>query len=431
MKPHLSRLAALLNAPPHVVVLAPQLATPALAVALEMQAVATPCRVLLVEPLAQQAAALAMAAAGLQGVTIHHGGLAADWTEQQAHFVTHPVPGPFDNCHAGAMPVTTPAVELSTLTTLLRLHAMQADAIFMTPDQWPAVAASFDGTSPTARPTLLAIHRQSRAPLADLAGELRLAGYTVTVDASLLWAWRGPMPLSTHRTVHQLWLGPDPLPAEMVAWQASITTHLPDHQLRLWRDADVQKLAPWLMAPDLCLSQASPLGMRADAIRYNLMRLFGGLYLDTDFQILRPMDALWIPGAVHFGFQQIDQPAIGLLRSPAGHPFWDFLLTRLAAVAPRKPENIWDIVQITGPGFFGRAVHEWTRHNRQTALYDDQGQVAIHWPAAQMVGLLPATVYPYWMGELNPAEFRAANFPRAYAVHHWAASWAKLERGAA
>ena len=47
------------------------------------------------------------------------------------------------------------------------------------------------------------------------------------------------MSIAIPRLFHQIWLGPDPFPAEYVEYQRSWTRHHPGWELRLWTEADL------------------------------------------------------------------------------------------------------------------------------------------------------------------------------------------------
>lgn len=316
----------------------------------------------------------------------------------------------------------TEVVPAFSLDRLLKFQGMKPDALLLD-RQWQGQTIGVQAE----RPMLVRIIAD-RSEHAAIAESLRPMGYQLEpITGETIWAWRGQVPLPMQEKIHQIWLGGKPLTDEMKRWQESIRTHFPNHAYHLWDDERAANILPFLMCPDLCLHPQVPVGMRADVLRYNIMRLFGGVYFDTDFEILRPFDHHLVEGCVHFGFELPDRPAIGFLASPAGHAFWQFLLTRLSAVQPCRPSNVWDTVNITGPQAFARAFHEWTKHNRALNVRDERGIVAYHWPAAQMVGFTRETIYPYYFQEKPREDFRATDYPRAYAAHHWLAGWANHE----
>lgn len=137
---------------------------------------------------------------------------------------------------------------------------------------------------------------------------------------------------------------------------------------RLWTDEDnlalIRERRPDLEAAYLRLPRPV---MRADLIRYVYMEQFGGLYLDTDYQFVKPFDLreydLVLPRESDEG-----QPVfLGncVFASVPGHRFWTEALADLrdrppVAAHTREEE---DIIHLTGPGFLTRI---W-----RTAFADD------------------------------------------------------------
>jgi mannosyltransferase OCH1-like enzyme len=78
--------------------------------------------------------------------------------------------------------------------------------------------------------------------------------------------------------------------------------------------------------------------MRADLMRYIYMQQFGGLYLDSDYQFLKPFDltdkSLVLPKESNEG-----QPVyLGncIFASEPGHPFWTALPDAIKSNPPTK-----------------------------------------------------------------------------------------------
>jgi mannosyltransferase OCH1-like enzyme len=102
--------------------------------------------------------------------------------------------------------------------------------------------------------------------------------------------------------------------------------------------------------------------MKADLIRYVYMDRFGGLYLDTDYEFLKPFDltdrALVLPRE-----SSADKPLfLGncVFASVPGHPFWKAVLAELKARPPRRDQLTHEdaIIHLTGPGLLTRIYQE-------------------------------------------------------------------------
>ena len=90
------------------------------------------------------------------------------------------------------------------------------------------------------------------------------------------------------RVFHQIWVGPEPLPEEFVAYQRTWLTYNPGWKLQLWTE---ENLPPDLERREVYEKLRVP-AERADILRVELLWRFGGVYIDTDFECLRPIEGL-------------------------------------------------------------------------------------------------------------------------------------------
>ncbi|MGW9136562.1 glycosyltransferase [Streptomyces sp. NPDC055681] len=215
--------------------------------------------------------------------------------------------------------------------------------------------------------------------------------------------------------IHQTWKDTDVSP-EWQKWADSWRIHHPGWGYRLWTDADnrafLQEHYPWFLPVYDGYPEAI---MRADAIRYFLLDHFGGLYVDLDFECLKPVTEI-LDGhdlvlgrepdahtrlllARRRGFDRIVGNAF--IASRPGHPLWAHVHRRL--VATHKLPSTLDV---TGPFFLTRAIDSAPEPESITVLDPE---------------VLYPEVSPYATEMFGPQE---ADYDRAYAVHHWSDSWA-------
>ena len=133
-----------------------------------------------------------------------------------------------------------------------------------------------------------------------------------------------------------------------------------DH--RLWSDADNARLIGEHFPVYLDRYEAIRFGVaKSDIARYAYMHVHGGIYLDTDYRLFRPLSehllgqACLIPleGAdPHDGPAPPDYPGLGnaFLASRPGYPFWARLIAHI--FEEQRPETIREsdwIIPATGP----------------------------------------------------------------------------------
>ena len=220
------------------------------------------------------------------------------------------------------------------------------------------------------------------------------------------------------RIIHQTWKD-DRVPEHWRGFQASWQRQHPDWSYRLWTDAQCRELvaaqAPWFLT--LYDGYPEPV-MRVDAFRYFLMDRVGGVYVDLDFECLRPVDELLADHALVLGLEpdahveKLLARERGLARivgnaflaSVAGHPFWRHVIEQLVA-RHREP----GVLDATGPFLLTAAVESFPGT-----------------PGPRLVP--PGALYPAAAPDAragNGGEVPDPIHEGAFAVHHWSGSWVR------
>ncbi len=222
------------------------------------------------------------------------------------------------------------------------------------------------------------------------------------------------------RLIHQTWKTSD-VPPEFQALQRSWMERNPGFAYRFWTDDDIGRFVaeehPALLP--VFRGYADPIA-RIDLARYLILRRFGGVYADLDFECLRPIDGLledrsFVVGlepeehvrlakAAERGLPRILCPSF--LASVPGHPFWDHLLARLV-----EARQCADVLDATGPFLLTRAH----------AAYAGEGPAAVTVLPPEL--LYPVTKDECWSGRLFDPVFWERATRDAYAVHHWEGTW--------
>lgn len=152
------------------------------------------------------------------------------------------------------------------------------------------------------------------------------------------------------RTIHQIWLGPDPLPEEFRRYGESWTRHNPGWELRLWTE---DELPPDLERREVYERLRQP-AERSDLLRLELLHRHGGVYVDTDFECLRPLEP-HLDGVTFFcAYLKPGRVNNAIVGAVPGHP----LLERgIREARPREWHGLVD-KEGTGPFFLNRLVSE-------------------------------------------------------------------------
>ncbi len=91
------------------------------------------------------------------------------------------------------------------------------------------------------------------------------------------------------KCIHQIWIGPKNLPSYFWQYQKTWKEQHPTWEYRLWTDKEVAELDFDLK--DLYL-RSTNYGEKSDILRAELLDRFGGLYVDADFENVKPFDEL-------------------------------------------------------------------------------------------------------------------------------------------
>ena len=158
------------------------------------------------------------------------------------------------------------------------------------------------------------------------------------------------MALLIPRVFHQVWLGPDPLPAEFAGYRQSWIDHHPAWQTRLWTE---ENLPEDLHRPEVYERLRSPVE-RCDILRLELPHRFGGVYLDCDFECLRSIEPLLDDVTFFVGYTLPGRVNHAIMGAIAGHPI---LSRALEEINPR--EYFGYDKEATGPPFFAGLLEDY------------------------------------------------------------------------
>jgi hypothetical protein len=197
------------------------------------------------------------------------------------------------------------------------------------------------------------------------------------------------------RIFHRVWVGGH-MPSDLARLGQSWLDKNPGWDLRLWTEENLPPMrnrAIYDDAPNLVESRL--LGrMRSNLIRLEIIEQFGGVYVDCDFEALKPIPKRYLNADCFIARETPQFVNNGIIGAVPGHPYITSLIDAIPEsirTQPGKPSNV-----TTGP-------HLYTR-----LLTPD-------------VKVIPtAEVYPYTWRDAYAETERSTG--RAWAHHLWAGS---------
>jgi mannosyltransferase OCH1-like enzyme len=235
--------------------------------------------------------------------------------------------------------------------------------------------------------------------------------------------------------IHIMWLG-GRLPDEYRAYVQSWHTFHPQWTFIFWTDNErnydqgtlvvhsFEELASLLQSKaqknivvdarqlqfdnKLFYDQAINYGEKSDILKWEIVYRFGGVYVDIDFECLRPLDALHYVYDFYTGIQPLDtnlaQLGAALYAARPGHPILEQCVKTI-----KDNQHIKQIISKTGPIHFTRVF---------LALAGKTGLKDIALPTSYL--------YPCAYEQKGKSKEIWCK-PESFAVHHWAGSWLKPE----
>lgn len=215
--------------------------------------------------------------------------------------------------------------------------------------------------------------------------------------------------------VHQIWLGSE-VPEKYHEWMKS-WANLQGWEYKLWTDQDVKKMTLYNQE---VYEKSTNYGEKSDILRLEILKNYGGLYVDVDFECIKPeiMNDLHKAFDFYICFEPMEHDFIkkfnifkvcnAIIASTPNHPLIEDLITNLKAnYLAYRP--ICGAIHTTGPSYLSRIIceYELSEIDHHRNMY------------------LPSTFfYPYTEAEFKSIPSAFTDFyPETAGVHYWSGSW--------
>jgi len=205
------------------------------------------------------------------------------------------------------------------------------------------------------------------------------------------------------KIIHHIWLGGE-VPNVLQKYIDSAKKIHPKWQYKLWTDKDVSQMKLYNRE---IFDQTTNCGAKSDILRYEILYRYGGVYLDTDMECLKPLDILHKCYDFYIGIQPLSHDLItfgtGAIGSIPGHPILKHLIKSL----PKNFRRYKMVTQQTGP--IPATISFY--------LESDKGTIDIALPANYF--------YPIDAKEKNIDKEKCKK-RGAFCIHWWAKTWCSI-----
>ena len=134
------------------------------------------------------------------------------------------------------------------------------------------------------------------------------------------------------KIIHQVWVGGNELPAIYKFYQKTCKDLHPDWEYKLWTDKEVEN---WDFENKDLYNHTRNYAEKSDILRHQILKDFGGVYIDIDIRCTKPLDPLHYLYDAYFGLEfplaGWGKPIIapGIMASRAHHKIVTAILERI------------------------------------------------------------------------------------------------------
>jgi mannosyltransferase OCH1-like enzyme len=205
------------------------------------------------------------------------------------------------------------------------------------------------------------------------------------------------------KVIHYCWFGRKPMPALALKCMDSWKKHLPGYELRRWDEEnfDINRVAYVKEAYD-----AGKFAFVTDYVRLYLLFNFGGIYMDTDVEVLKSYDdLLYLPAFSGYEDNKFSSFPTGIMASEKGGIWVKEQLEYYEGVHFLKPDGTFDMTTntqtisriMTSNGFVLNGEYQVYKNNMHAFPKD------------------------YFCPKSSTGVIKLTN--NTYCIHHFAKSW--------
>jgi hypothetical protein len=213
------------------------------------------------------------------------------------------------------------------------------------------------------------------------------------------------------KKIHMIWLGSPPPDFVRTMFESWRQMH-PEWSVKLWTQQDV---GSFHLKNEQAYQAAKNWGEKSDIFRYEILEREGGIYVDADFECLRPFDEICKRVDFFSGVAYSEGPPHfynGLIGCRPGHPIMRRCVNEVHVGVGNN--DFQRILHATGPHYFSACIRSCM------ASAEDLGAFVL-FPVTFLYPFPDTRRDSYSDKELVKRDWVR---PWSFAIHYWKLSWA-------
>lgn len=200
---------------------------------------------------------------------------------------------------------------------------------------------------------------------------------------------------------HFIWIGDKEISPTYIKYIKTWINHHPDYAYCFWNDKNIPTLANQEQ-----FDKAEKMAMKADILRYEILNIFGGIYVDCDFWCFKNIEEKISNLTAFSAWESEHAIAIGLMGFIPEHPFLKKVIDYIPISCQENKGNP-NVSAVTGPVMFTRLWLEYVKENNDSN---------------DLYAFTPDFCYGYTYQE-HYNKLEPITRPEYYAIHMWGNSW--------
>ena len=203
------------------------------------------------------------------------------------------------------------------------------------------------------------------------------------------------------KVIHYCWFGGNAFPALTQKCINSWKTYCPDYEIKEWNETNYD-FSGCAYAKEAY--EVKKWAFVADYTRLKILVEYGGIYMDTDVEVIKPLDA-FLTEKAFLGFEEDEYVATSIMACEKNFTLFDMFLRRYDQRHFIKPDGTYD---------FTTNVVEITRFLREHGLQLNNTKQTIE----------ALTLYPKeYFAPINHETRNIECTGNTHTIHHFAGTW--------